>query len=267
MHEPTFGHQPDGTRVERGPGWELRLGKFQDVLADIERCDAVITDPPYLSACADGGAGNPFGGGDSSYRPRGNVMGYEPASEALLDDVATFAARVCAGWFVAFNDFDGAHYIRTSIKQRGAVSAEPIAWVKPPALTPPRGANNLPEKGTEFIVASRFRPLSRAGCIPGSYVSPNSTPRPGVSLFVTGGKPIDLMRAIVRDFTRPGDLIVEPFSGGGTTLLAAVMEGRRAIGAEMDAGRFEIAVKRLRKGYTTSLFAEHEAEMKQEVLF
>lgn len=253
------------SRVETGPGWELRLGKFQDVLADIERCDAVITDPPYLSACADGGAGNPFS--SAKRMPRGNVMGYEPASEGLLDDVVSLASRICSGWFVAFNDFDGAHHIRASVKQRGAVSAEPIAWVKPPSLTPPRGANNLPEKGTEFIIASRFKPLARNGLIPGSYVSPTNTPGACHSLFVTGGKPIDLMRAIVRDFTKPGDLIVEPFSGGGTTLLAAVMEGRRAIGAEMDAGRFEIAVKRLRKGYTTSLFAEHEAEMKQEVLF
>lgn len=251
-------------RVETGPGWELRLGKFQDVLADIERCDAVITDPPYLSACASAGGSWAVGATHSGAEP---PMGYEPASESLLDDVVSLAARVCLGWFVAFNDFDGAHYIRSAVRARGAVSAEPIAWVKPKCLTPPRGALNLPEKGTEFIVSSRFVALPRGAHIPGSYVSPNSTPRPGVSLFVTGGKPIDLMRAIVRDFTKPGDLIVEPFSGGGTTLLAAVMEGRRAIGAEMDAGRFEIAVKRMRKGYTTSLFAEHEAEMKQEVLF
>ena len=266
MPEPTFGHQPDCIRVECGPGWELRLGKFQDVLADIERCDAVITDPPYLGACA-AANGHPFGGDRDAHAADESPMGYAPASAGLLDDVVSLASCICSGWFVAFNDFDGAHCIRASVKQRGAVSAEPIAWVKPPSLTPPRGAHNLPEKGTEFIIASRFKPLARNGLIPGSYVSPHNTPPPCQTLHVTGGKPLDLMRAIVRDFTRPGDLIVEPFSGGGTTLLAAVMEGRRAIGAEMDAGRFEIAVKRLRKGYTTSLFAEHEAEMKQEVLF
>ncbi len=251
--------------VATGPGWELRLGRFQDVLADVTSCDAVITDPPYLSAC-DSSTGHWVPSAKHSGKDT-SVMGYAPASASLLDDVVSLASRVCSGWFVAFNDFDGAHHIRASVKQRGAVSAEPIAWVKPPALTPPRGVHNLPEKGTEFIIASRFKPLARSGLIPGSYVSPTNTPGPCQTLHVTGGKPLDLMRAIVRDFTRPGDLIVEPFSGGGTTLLAAVMEGRRAIGAETDPGRFEIAVKRLRKGYTTSLFAEHEAEMKQEVLF
>ena len=265
MPEPTFGHQPDCIRVECGPGWELRLGKFQDVLADIERCDAVITDPPYLGACA--AAGDSWAVGAKHSEAGESPMGYEPASESLLDDVVSLAARVCLGWFVAFNDFDGAHYIRAAVRRSGAVSAEPIAWLKPKSLTPPRGGLNLPEKGTEFIIASRFVSTQKRGHIPGSYASPHNTPPPCQTLHVTGGKPLDLMRAIVRDFTRPGDLIVEPFSGGGTTLLAAVMEGRRAIGAEMDAGRFEIAVKRLRKGYTTSLFAEHEAEMKQEVLF
>lgn len=251
--------------VATGPGWELRLGRFQDVLADVTSCDAVITDPPYLSAC-DSSTGHWVPSAKHSGKDT-SVMGYAPASASLLDDVVSLASRVCLGWFVAFNDFDGAHYIRAAVRRSGAVSAEPIAWVKPPALTPPRGVHNLPEKGTEFIIASRFKPLARNGLIPGSYVSPHNTPPPCQTLHVTGGKPLDLMRAIVRDFTRPGDLIVEPFSGGGTTLLAAVMEGRRAIGAEMDAGRFEIAVKRLRKGYTTSLFAEHESEMKQEVLF
>jgi DNA modification methylase len=42
------------------------------------------------------------------------------------------------------------------------------------------------------------------------------------------------MRALVRDYSRPGDLIVDPCMGSATTILAAVIEGRRAIGAEMD---------------------------------
>ena len=239
------------SHVETGPGWELRLGKFQDVLADIERCDAVITDPPYLSASASaGGAASTWAPGANNIGTCDSPMGYEPASESLLDDVVVFAARACAGWFVAFNDFDGAHYIRTNIKQRGAVSAEPIAWVKPPALTPPRGAHNLPEKGTEFIVASRFNPLPRNGLIPGSYVSPRNTPGPCHSLFVTGGKPLDLMRAIVRDYSRPGDLVCDPCAGGATTLLAAAIEGRLAIGAEMDVDTHAQALARIARGYT-----------------
>jgi site-specific DNA-methyltransferase (adenine-specific) len=63
------------------------------------------------------------------------------------------------------------------------------------------------------------------------------------------------MRAIVRDYSRPGDLIVDPYAGGATTLLAAAMEGRRAIGAECDPKTFALAVKRLASGYQPNLFS------------
>ena len=62
---------------------------------------------------------------------------------------------------------------------------------------------------------------------------------------VTGAKSLDLMRAIVRDYSRPGDVIADPHTGSGTTLLAARMEGRRSIGAEMMPEHFEIARRRL----------------------
>lgn len=71
------------------------------------------------------------------------------------------------------------------------------------------------------------------------------------------------MRAIIRDYTRPGDLVVDPCAGGGTTLLAAVMEGRRAIGAEMDPATFDKAVARLRKGFTTPLPGMEAPRMEQ----
>ena len=62
------------------------------------------------------------------------------------------------------------------------------------------------------------------------------------------------MRAIVRDYSRPGDLIVDPCAGGSTTLLAAAIEGRRAIGAEIDEATYYKAVKRLEAGYTRDMF-------------
>lgn len=44
--------------------------------------------------------------------------------------------------------------------------------------------------------------------------------------------------------------IVDPFGGGCTTLLAAAIEGRRAIGAELDKKTYAQAVRRLRGGWT-----------------
>ena len=47
----------------------------------------------------------------------------------------------------------------------------------------------------------------------------------------------------------------DPCAGGGTTLLAAAIEGRRAIGAELDPDTYAKAVERLSRGYTPAMLA------------
>jgi DNA modification methylase len=42
-------------------------------------------------------------------------------------------------------------------------------------------------------------------------------------------KPHDAIRQYIRHYTKPGDLVLDPFSGSGGTSLAALMEGRKAI--------------------------------------
>lgn len=45
-------------------------------------------------------------------------------------------------------------------------------------------------------------------------------------------KPISLMERLIRIYTKPNDLIFDPFAGSGSTLDAAVNQGRQAIGCE-----------------------------------
>lgn len=60
------------------------------------------------------------------------------------------------------------------------------------------------------------------------------------------GKPLSLMRELVR-IPKPGSLILDPFAGSGTTLLAARIEGRQAIGIELSREYCQIAGRRLRE--------------------
>jgi site-specific DNA-methyltransferase (adenine-specific) len=60
-------------------------------------------------------------------------------------------------------------------------------------------------------------------------------------------KPLRLMRDLVSLFSAPGDRVLDPFSGAGSTLVAAKDLGRSAIGIEIEPRYCEIAVKRLRQ--------------------
>ncbi len=58
--------------------------------------------------------------------------------------------------------------------------------------------------------------------------------------------PAALARAFLAEYTRPGDLVFDPFAGFGTTLRAAEELGRRGLGIEYAAHRCAYARARLR---------------------
>ena len=97
------------------------------------------------------------------------------------------------------------------------------------------------------------------GSLPGAYVTSTAEKR-----AIKGGKPIALMRALVRDYSRPGDLVCDPCAGGATTLIAAALEGRRAIGAELDPKTFALACARIERTALTAPLPGMEPRRKVE---
>jgi len=57
--------------------------------------------------------------------------------------------------------------------------------------------------------------------------------------------PVELPRRLILLYTSPGDCVLDPFLGSGSTALAALQTGRRYIGYEISAEYCELAVKRL----------------------
>lgn len=58
-------------------------------------------------------------------------------------------------------------------------------------------------------------------------------------------KPPALVKHFLQLHTQPGDLVLDPFNGGGSTAVACVGMGRRYIGCEMDHRWLDLTVRRL----------------------
>lgn len=60
-------------------------------------------------------------------------------------------------------------------------------------------------------------------------------------------KPLALLERLILACTKPGDLVLDPFAGSGTTGVAAVSLGRRFVGFETNATYSNLARKRIRQ--------------------
>lgn len=65
--------------------------------------------------------------------------------------------------------------------------------------------------------------------------------------------PVELVERLVLSMTHPGDWVVDPFSGVGTSIIAAIRHGRRGAGAEVVARYAELAKERVSAAMTGAL--------------
>ena len=253
--------------VATGPGWELRCGRWQEALAHVAECDALITDPPYserthtghdgMAACSEGETWTRSNGRVEKKIARRELTYDALTSDALAELVAHWSVRA-SGWMGWLTSHDLVSEYEATMREAGRMVFPPLPCVFS-GMTCRLGGDGPSSESVSLVVGRpRSREMAKWGTLRGYYYGASER-----GLVVVGGKPLWVMRAIIPDYTRPGDLVVDPCAGGGTTLLAAVMEGRRAIGAEMDPATFDKAVARLRKGYTAPLFSEESARMEQ----
>jgi site-specific DNA-methyltransferase (adenine-specific) len=60
-------------------------------------------------------------------------------------------------------------------------------------------------------------------------------------------KPVTALIPLLRSFTLPGDLVLDPFAGSGSTCAAAILTGRKFIGIELDPGYYTHAAARIER--------------------
>lgn len=243
----------------------IRLGRWQDALADVESVDALISDPPYSERTH---AKQRHGRRDgdewvASKRQWASSDGlsYAHLSSSDVKEFVELWSPRTRGWFCVFSDSELYPVWRDMLRAAHRYVFAPLPCVQRGMNV--RLAGDGPSNWTTWLVVARPIGFMKWGTLPGGYIGnpfdlgeSTSSRGAGGRGRVVGAKPLWMMRAIIRDYTRTGDVIVDPCAGGGTTLLAALTEGRRAVGAECLPEHYEIARKRLARGFTPSLFTE-----------
>jgi site-specific DNA-methyltransferase (adenine-specific) len=158
-------------------------------------------------------------------------------------DVEAFVSTwhpLCRGWFVTITDHVLARAWETALSATGRYVFAPLPLYSPGSRV--RLSGDGPSSWTCWIVVARpsNREFFQWGTLPGGYqCAPERMP-------IVGGKPLAAMRAIVADYTRPGDIVADPCMGAATTGLACMTQDRRFIGSDVDPAHVAIAAERLR---------------------
>lgn len=217
------------------------------------RAKLCLSDPPYRVTS----------GGDSTGEMGGcfSKEAYDNSGE--LFDMVEWAEMAPLIYAVLADDADAIimHSDREEYASRGAFEAagfgfhRKLIWHKV-TVTPNRWympdcefahylwkgkARTINDCGSKALIRCHQRDVSHH-YIPVSYYVDGKCPLPHAT-----EKPVEVMARWMVNSTDAGDLVLEPFAGSGSTLVAAVKTGRAAIGIEKNPMWFDVSVARVRE--------------------
>ena len=216
---------------------DLRLGAYAAVLSG-ETWDALICDPPFSAKTHSGHNDARAAFGEDERRE----IDYPHWTPADVQAFVKWASPRTRNWLVVFTDSVLCFDYRTAFEAEGLVSFPPIPCIQPGRTK--RAWGDGPPSCTDQLMVARHRRRDYINrWYPAShYIAPRDC-APGAGRV--GGKPEAMMHAIVRDYSRPGDVVCDPTAGLATTLVAARGLGRVALGAEQDHATHAKALERL----------------------
>lgn len=232
---------------------DLRLGDWRDVLADVEEVDALITDPPYSERVHRAGA--LIEGKDDA--ERSVAIGYEAFTPKDIREFCVHWSPRTKGWMCIHTSHDLLPSWEEFLRAQGRYVFPPIPCVMTGMSVRLQGDG--PSSWTCWLVVARpkRKEFMQWGTLPGAYTGspPSRASAKGDKSIVMGQKPQWLINGIVRDYSRKGDLVCDPFSGGGTTARSCMSLGRRFVGSEVDPKTYAASLARTSKGITLEMFA------------
>lgn len=225
----------------------LLLGDARVIVPQLtDKARLLLTDPPYR--LTSGGRGGEMGGAfDSDY--------YDNSGE--LFDMVEWHEMGPLFWDVLRDDADA--IVMTSDREEGTarqalqaagfrfhrlliwdkVTATPNRWYMPNCefgLYLFKGrARQINDCGSKALIRFPHRDVSHRYLPDGIKDDrPHQTE-----------KPVPVMQHWIENSTHSGDLVIDPFMGSGSTIVAAALSDRRAIGIERDRKWFDVACRRV----------------------
>ena len=205
--------------------------------------DAMVTDPPYgigyKPGATTGATQAQRNANHAALRARG-VYGIAndsdtSARDAMLDAWGERPAMVFGHWR----------------KVRPERTVMRLLWAKTApgtALASPKKIAWITQDEEIYVLASTQSEFANGHVDSNVFIDPTQCLRlPSQSLGHPTAKPIGLMQWLLRK-CKPDWVIADPFAGSGSTLVAAKLLGRKAVGVELEERYCEIAARRLSQG-------------------
>jgi DNA modification methylase len=187
-----------------------------------ESVDFVLTDPPYFVR----------------YRDRsGRTIANDDNSGSVLSAFSDLYRVLKPNTFcVSFYGWNSVAMFFEAWKRAGFAAVGHIVWHKGYASR--RGFLNARHEQAYVLVKGH----------PGKPARPLDDVQPweyGGNVVHPTEKAVSVLQPLIRSFSRPGDLVLDPFSGSGSTLVAAALSGRRYFGIDLETKYVELARRRM----------------------
>lgn len=240
------------SRIEVIGNATLYFGDARDVLPAISGVKAVVTDPPYR--VTSGGFGDLEGGFSGwikdSYDNKGAIVTCDIEWHEWLTLLPATMAEDAHAYI--FSNDRNLQVAREAAESAGLQFHRLLVWDKKTALP-----NRWYQQICEFVLFMRKgKAFQINDCGSKSLVSifqRDETKHPTE-------KPVELCQHYIENSTAPGDLVLDPFLGSGTTGVAAARAGRSFIGIEFEEAWFDVACRRIEKATRQgNLFGEGKA--------
>ena len=208
---------------------------FALLLPDGERADMVFTDPPYNVNYANSAKDKLRG----KHRPILNDALGEGFYDFLYDALALINAHTRGAIYVAMSSSE-LDTLQAAFRAVGGHWSTFIIWAK---NTFTLGRADY-QRQYEPILYGWPEGAERYWCGDRDQGDVWQIKKPQKNDLHPTMKPVELVERAIRNSSRPGDVVLDPFGGSGTTLIAAEKAGRVARLIELDPKYTDVIVRR-----------------------